>query len=202
MKTKLWIAPFLLLPLGAAVASSQDTKARDASAKSDDPMMEKMKELGTPGPAHRVLDPKVGKWNWKMKMFMKPGGTPDESTGTSEVAWVMDDHYLQEETTGSFQGQPFEGLGTFGYDNLKKKYVTSFISNCGTGIGLAEGTYDPASKTFTYTGEAPDMMSGKYVRSRLVERWTDDDHAVVQSFTPGPDGKDFMCMEISYSRAK
>ena len=40
-----------------------------------------------------------------------------------------------------------------GYDNVKKKFVASWIDNMGTGIQFSEGTYDPATKTFTYTSE-------------------------------------------------
>jgi len=40
-----------------------------------------------------------------------------------------------------------------GYDNIKEKIHCSWIDNMGTGIQFSEGTYDPATKTFTYTAK-------------------------------------------------
>ena len=37
-------------------------------------------------------------------------------------------------------GQPFSGVGIDGYDNLRKKYVTTWIDTMGTGIFSMEGT--------------------------------------------------------------
>ena len=37
---------------------------------------------------------------------------------------------------------------------MKKKFVGSWVDNMGTGIMFSEGTYDPATKTFTYTSES------------------------------------------------
>ena len=69
-------------------------------------------------------------------------------------------------------------------------------------IAMSEGTYDAAKKAFTYNGESPDVMAGKYVESRAVETMTDADQWTMQYFTTGPDGKEFMSMEAHYSRAK
>src|SRR5262245_30131146 len=128
MKKMLCFAALLVAPV-ATFAFVQEKKAVQAGAPSDDPMMEKMmanmKAFGTPGPAHKVLDAKVGKWDTKWTMTMVPGGKPVSDTGTSEIQWTMDGRYLKETSKGMFQGQPFTGEGTVGYDNLKKKYVST-----------------------------------------------------------------------------
>ena len=46
---------------------------------------------------------------------------------------------------------PFEGMGIVGYDNLLKKFVSVWIDNMGTGLMPGTGTYDAATKTYTYT---------------------------------------------------
>jgi hypothetical protein len=71
-----------------------------------------------------------------------------------------------------------------------------------TAIYYSEGTYDAATRTFTFTGESPDLMAGEYVESRWVETWTDDDHFVSQGYKPGPDGEEFLEMELRYTRAE
>lgn len=205
MKKILCLAALFLAPL-ATFALVQEKKAAQASAPTDDPMMQKMMEnmkaFGTPGPAHEVLTAKVGKWNTKWTMTMVPGGQPMSDTGTSDIQWVMDGRYLKETSKGMFQGQAFTGEGTLGYDNLKKKYVSTWIDNMGTGIGYVEGTYDAASKTFTFAGDVPDMIQNKYSKMRMVDKTTDADHWTAQMFSTGPDGKEFQSMEIVYTRAK
>jgi uncharacterized protein DUF1579 len=99
-------------------------------------------------------------------------------------------------------GQPFQGIGTMGYDNLKKKYVASWTDSMSTGIFLVEGTHDAATKTCTLAGEGPDMFSNKYSKFRMVEKTVDPDHFTVTMFSTGPDGKEFQSMEMSYTRVK
>jgi hypothetical protein len=185
---------------GAPPSKPGGGQATPASAAN--PMMAKWKEFGTPGAAHKVLDALVGKWNVDVKMF-EPGQTaPMQSKGTSEVKWILDGRFVEETANGDFMGEPFHGVGTVGYDNLKKKYVMSWVDNTSTGVMYAEGTYDAATKTFTWGGECPDVMAGKYTKSRTVEKMTDADHWSMQSFKPGPDGKEFMAGQLDYTRAK
>ena len=40
----------------------------------------------------------------------------------------------------------FTGMAIEGYDNVKKKFVSSWIDNMGTMILNSEGTYDPAAQ--------------------------------------------------------
>lgn len=208
MKSMKWIAPLLLLPLGAAVAYSQEGKTpegkpTEASAgKTDDPMMAKWAEFATPGAEHKVLESRVGKWNLKVKCMMAPDAPAEESTATSEVTSIMEGRFVQEKVKGTMMGKPFEGMGMIGYDKLKKKYVSTWMSNCGTGLCTSEGTYDAGKKTFTFNGQQPDAMLTKYVPSRMTEQWTDNDHFVLQSFGPDKNGKEFMNMEIHGTRAK
>jgi len=189
---------FLLLALGAGCHSTGGGKQ-----PSEQEMMERMAAFATPGKAHEVLGPKVGTWNVKVRMFMAPGAPPQETTGSSSMQWVMDGRYIQDTTTGTFNGQPFHGLGLTGYDNLKKAYVGSWIDNMGTSIISSEGHYDEKTRTFHYTAMMPDaVVAQAYVPSRSTETWSDNDHFVVRSFSPGPDGKEYMNMELEYARMR
>ena len=201
MKAKLLSLSLLLLPLGAVTAFSQDKKPAPASAPSDDPMMMKMKEFATPGPNHKVLDAKVGKWNVEMKVWSEPDSEPVASTGTAESKWIFDGRFVEDTFNGTFLGTPFQGHGFCGYDNIKKKYVSVWLDSAGTGLMSSEGTYDAGSKTFTFTGEGPDVMAGKYVKGRRIEKMIDEDHWVMQGFHPDSSGKEYMCMEIHFRRA-
>jgi hypothetical protein len=207
MNGKHWIVTTLFvgaLAAGATAALQQEKKPEKApvpAASADDPMMKAMMELGSPGPAHKVLEHKIGKWTAVGK-FIMPGSEPVTENYQSEAKWINDGRFVEETVTGSFMGMPFRGTAITGYDNLKKKYVQTWMDNVSTGLYYAEGTYDAATKTFTFTGESPDATMTKYVKSRSTDKMIDADHGVAQSFQPGPDGKETMTMEITYTRVK
>jgi len=208
MKSTRFLALFAVAAVaaGSTVALALQDKgkeAKPAAAKPDDPFMAKWTEFMTPGAEHKLLDSRVGKWTDKVTCWMSPDAPPSEATGTSEYHWVMGNRYLQGTTKGEWDGMPFEGMATIGYDNMKKKYVSSWIDNCGTGIMTAEGTYDATTKTYTYTGEGPDMMSGKYLPTKSTEKMTDKDTWVGEMWcTDTKTGKMFKSMEIKSTRAK
>ena len=91
---------------------------------------------------------------------------------------------------GKMKDMQFKGMAVEGYDNVKKKFVSSWIDNMGTGIQFSEGTYDPASKTFTYTSEM-EMMPGMKTPVREVikgDRQRSHDDGVVRN--PWRSGKE------------
>lgn len=206
MNSKTRILAGLLLALLATSCNTTPSYASArpgrAAAPSQEQMMARWEAFMTPGAAHQALASRVGTWSLTVRMFTA-GAEPTESTGTSVVQWAMDGRYLQDTTSGDFNGQVFRGLGLTGYDNLKRKYVTTWIDNTGTGILYGEGDYDAHTRTFQYRSEGPDLMySNTYVPMRSTERWVDDDHWLMQSFAPDRHGKEYLAMEIAYARAK
>jgi hypothetical protein len=171
-------------------------------ARQDPKEMEKMMAFMTPGEHHKVLEFKVGKWNCHITHSMAPGMPAAESDCTCETKWIMGGRYLHDNVKGTVMGMPFEGMGISGYDNLKQKYVFTWVDSMGTGISSGEGSWDAAKKTLTSTGQTPDPMSGKYVATRSVETQIDADNWKMESYGPGPDGKEFLSMTIQFKRAK
>jgi len=121
------------------------------------------------------------------------------SEGECESAWVMGGRYLKEECTGNFGGQPFNGMGITGYDNMMKKYVSSWIDNMGTGIEMSEGSVDAAHKLFTFHSMVNDPMTGKPGKVKMVSKVVDDNRHVF-SYYGDQGGKELLQMEITYLR--
>lgn len=171
-----------------------------ADEKKPDPMMEAMTQAAAPGAAHKKLDAFAGTWSAKISMWMAPGTDPVVSEGSGETRWVMGGRYLEQRFSGNFMGMPFEGLGHTGYDNLKKKYWSTWMDNFSTGISLSTGDGD--GRKWTFAGSMPDPMTGKdsTVESRLAI--ADADHHTMEMWIPGPDGKLFKTMEAAYTRKK
>ena len=204
------------LLIGATILPSlaQDTPKKDdkpaaaaASQPSDTDMMATMMELAKPGENHKIFKDMVGKWSYVVKWWMSPQAPPMESTGTTVCKSVMDGRYFISNHDGKMQmpgadgkmtDMAFQGMAIEGYDNVKKKYVSSWIDNMGTGIANSEGTYDPATKTLTYTGTY-EPMPGMVTTMRQKLTITDADHHSMEMFE-NQGGTEVKTMEITYTR--
>lgn len=184
------------------------TTAAAPSAADMQKMMEVMMEMGKPGENHKLLAEMAGNWTYALKMWMDPAGKPQESKGTATRKALMDGRYFMAEHNGKFQmpgadgkmkDMNFKGMAFEGYDNAKKKFVSSWIDNMSTMIMNSEGTYDAATKTFTYTAQC-EMMPGKMTTIREVIKVVDKDHHTFEWYdnSHGPEAK---TMEIAYTRA-
>jgi hypothetical protein len=202
------IGAVLLTAAFVSQDKAKDAKAKPASAPAaapagmDPELMAKWAAFSTPGPDHKVLDTLVGKWTTHVKWWMDPAAAPQESDGSCETKWIMEGRYLQESDKGTAMGKPFEGMGLTGFDNLKKKYVGSWIDNCGTGIMSSEGAFDAAKKTITFTSQGPDLAMTKYVPMRMVDVLVDADTHRMEMYGPDKSGKEFKTLEVAYTRAK
>jgi hypothetical protein len=69
----------------------------------------------------------------------------------------------------------------------------------GTGIQFSEGTYDPTSKTFTYTSEM-EPMPGMKSQTREIIKIADNNHMALEWYE-NHGGGEKKTMEIAYTRA-
>ena len=169
--------------------------------KQKDPqaMMEVYQKLATPGEPHKLFSTMAGSWITKTKSWMEPGKPPMESTGTAEMKMLLDGRFLQQEFTGEMMGQPFSGVGIDGYDNLRKKYVTTWIDTMGTGIFMMEGTANADGKTITLKGQHAEP-SGGHMTHRAVWKIVDSNTQTFDMWGNHGGGKEMKVMEIVYTR--
>jgi hypothetical protein len=173
-------------------------------------MMKQMTELSKLNENHKLLSSLDGNWNFTIKMWWNPdpNAKPQESKGTATRKAVMGGRYVMMDVTGKMQipgedgkmkDAQFKGMGLEGYDNVKKKFVSSWIDNMGTGIQFSEGTYDPATKTFTYTSEM-EPMPGMKSQTREIIKIADNNHMALEWYE-NHGGGEKKTMEINYTRA-
>jgi hypothetical protein len=194
-----------ILTLGLALALCTSALFADDQKKSDADMQKAMMEAwmkaSTPGDAHKKLDGMVGTWDVTVKSWMAPGQPPAESTGTAVNQWVLGNRWMEEKFTGSFMGMPFQGIGYTGYDNVKKQYVGTWMDNMSTAVMVSSGK-GGSGNTYEFTSSMDDPMTGKPAMITEKVTFTDADHHTMEMWGPGPDGKVYKSMEISYSRKK
>ena len=172
-------------------------------------MMAMMMEMAKPGDNHKILAEGVGSWKYHTKYWVNPDPKvpPMESDGKSVTKAMMGGRYFQSTHTGKMQmpgpdgkmtKMEFQGMATEGFDNAKKKFVSSWVDNMGTGIMHSEGTYDPATKTLTYLSEY-EPMPGMKIKMRQSIKIIDKDHRAMEFFEDRG-GSEVKTMEITYVR--
>jgi len=196
-RSRVTLAIALLFVCSAAFAQHEHGTQKPAM---DPAMMKAMMEAGTPGEPHKKLDTFAGKWDTKVTSWMVPGADPMTMEGTSETRWVMGGRYLEQKFSGSFMGMPFEGIGYTGYDNVKKQYWSTWMDNMSTALFASTGALD--GSTWSFTGSSADPMTGKDMRADSKIMVADADHHTMEMWAPGPDGKMFKSMVMTYSRKK
>jgi hypothetical protein len=190
----------LCLLMVVAPVMAQDKKAESKGPSEAD--MAAMMAAAQPGENHKHLSQMAGDWEVITKAWMAPGQPPMESTGTMHAEMMMGGRYVQHHWKGSFGNMPFEGQGTEAYDNMTKKFVSSWIDNMGTGIMMSTGTCDEAGKVCTQVGDTMDPMSGQSMTMKSVITWADNNHFKNEMFVKDAAGNEMKMMEITASRKK
>ena len=129
-----------------------------------------------------------------------PDAPPAESTGTMHAEMILGGRYVQSAWKGNMMGQPFEGHGTDGYDNLSKQHVSSWVDNMGTGILYMTGTCDGAGKVCTSSGDMIDPMTNKKGSMKSVTTWADNDNFKFELFGRDGNGDEVKMMEMTLKR--
>jgi hypothetical protein len=202
------IRRILILALGFVLSASlvaQEKKKPAAKAAPKPPdeqaMMEAWKKASTPGEMQKKLDDMVGTFDASVRMWMDPSKPPEDSTAKSVNTWVLGDRFVETKYDGTMMGEPFNGIGYTGYDNVQKKYVGSWMDSAGTGIMNSICTLDAAGKSMTCKSSFWDAMTGKPSTMEMKTSWVDHDHHTMEMWgSHQPGGKKYKMMEISYTR--
>jgi hypothetical protein len=187
----------------ATTASAEEPKEKAWVAVDSATEMKAWMEYATPGEIHKELAKSAGTWTGESTMWMSEGAPAMKSTTTSTAKMVMDGRYQVTNFKGDMMGMSFEGMGVMGYDNYKKKIVSTWFDNMGTGFMQMEGPYDPASKKMTLTGKFTNPANGIDCEMKEVYTIIDDNNHLMEMW--GPDsktGKQYKTMEIKFTRKK
>lgn len=191
----------------AAADTSSDTPSAGQTEMQLPPgwTMEDMQAVtaaATPGKMHEKLSQDVGDWRGKTTMWMYPDAEPTTSECTSVVTPMMDGRYYKIEMNGEMPGMgPFSGFGISGFDNVSKKFVSTWIDNQGTGILCGTGELSPDGKTLTWNFKYNCPITKGPVALREVDTFTGPDTRKLEMFGQDPkSGQEFKMMQIELTR--
>lgn len=166
--------------------------------------MKSWMEYATPGEMHKMLAKSDGTWTGETTMWMENGAKPMMSKSEATNKMMYGGRYQITNHKGDFMGMPFEGMSIVGYDNSKKKFVSTWIDNMGTGMMHSEGDWNASTKSVEFKGKMTDpSRPGKDCDFREVFTFVDDNTQKLEMY--GPDsktGKEYKTMEIKYTRKK
>ncbi len=162
-------------------------------------VMEAYAKLAEPGEPHKQLASLAGNWTTQTKEWMEPGKPPTESTGSVEMKMVLGGRFLQQEFSGEMMGHPYSGMGISAYDNLLKRYVSTWIDTMGTGVFVMDGTASADGKTITLKGQHAELGGG-HMTHRAVWKIVDGNTQTFEMYGTHGHGKEMKMMEITYTR--
>ncbi|MBS1566730.1 MAG: DUF1579 family protein, partial [Bacteroidetes bacterium] len=161
-----------------------------------------MLDYSHPGAQHLALGTIAGHWTFQdaKLAFVK---------GTLERKPIFEGRFYAVEITGGKLPLPvadgkmkedsYRGLQTEGYDNARGEYVTSSVNNhIGSDIQLQTGSYDAATKTFTYYWES-ELIRGIKVKNKRTLKITDISHYVEEYFEER-EGQYIKVRELDYTK--
>ncbi|MGX5819474.1 DUF1579 domain-containing protein [Chitinophaga lutea] len=183
----------ITLALALLCACPLLTRAQDEAAQ------KKWMEYATPGEMQKMIAMSDGKWKADITFWMAPGSAPMTQTGECTNKMILGGRYQETRHTGTFGGQPFEGIGTLAYDNLRKVFQSTWIDNMGTGIMFMEGKWDEATHSVNLSGRCTDPATGKEMAVREVFKIIDDNTQQMEMYMM-QDGKEFKSMEMKMTR--
>ena len=166
--------------------------------------MQAMMQAGTPGSEHQFLAEGVGEWEGETTMWMAPNAPPINSTCTSTATAILDGRFIKVDVAGDMPGMgPFQGFGLYGFDNVSKQFVSTWIDNMGTGMmtGVGEKSDNGKTLSWKYTANCP--IAKKPVTITEVETITGADTKTLEMWGVDPkSGKEFKSMSIKFTRKK
>jgi hypothetical protein len=190
----------ILLPQVAMIAALAAVGLTAQQGDEKKLFQEYLEKFGPPGPEHKILDQLVGTWGARCKSWTDPKSPPQTSDGTLVRKSVLGGRFLQENFDGKFMDQPFQGIGTIGFDRAKKKYVTTWIDSMSTAQHVSYGTYSDGLFSFAHEEKCP--ITGKQVKMRDTLRIVNADEQQMEMFRQMGDEKEFRNTEIVLVRQK
>lgn len=187
------------LSLAFALPAAAQDAAPAAPSPEEQAMMEAYQKAATPGPQHARMAEAVGTFDMVVKSWQSPDAPPTTDTGVSTRRMVLGGRVMVEEAKATMMGQPFDGLGLHGFDNVSGRWWATWNDSVGTGLMVAEGDCDDQDAC-TFTGSWNDPIAKGKVTARMTSHWTDANTEIFEMHGPGPDGKEMKMMQITYTR--
>jgi hypothetical protein len=186
----------------STAAASASTKESSKESAKESAQARALDSAMTPGEGQKRLAAMIGTFKVAIRTWVDPSKPPIESSASSVSAWVLGERYVQMTLAGDLQGQPFNGIGYIGFDNVGKQYQSTWMDSGSTGMTWYKGGFDAGGKSATMKASVPDALTGKPTPVELRLKMSDDGGHVTELWGHGLGNKMFKMMELRYTRSK
>lgn len=152
-------------------------------------------QMPTPGEEHEMLLKSAGEWTGTITMHME--GMPSMPNKATETVEAFGGFWTMSHFKCDFMGMSYEGRGSVGYDQMKKKYIGTWQDNMSSFLSVMEGDYDEDTNQMVMEWEAP-TMSGEMAPHRSV--MTHDENSYKMEFFLEEGGEETKTMTIEMKR--
>jgi Protein of unknown function (DUF1579) len=182
------------MPWHEAAAADKPARAHAAVQAMDKAM--------TPGEGQKRLEPMIGSFDVTVLVWTAPGNPPLEYKGSAVNTWVLGGRYVQTMLSTVMDGEAFDGIGYYGYDNTTKAYQASWMDSGSTAIAWYRGTLDKAGRSAVLNSVQATSADGKPLALELRVNIADGGDHVTQMWGSPAGGKAFKLMELRSVRTK
>lgn len=148
---------------------------------------------------HKILHKDLGTWKGTMKIFMPGQDNPMEmpitetNTKFGDGLWVMTE----------FDGGPFQGRGSIGYDPNLKKYVGTWQDNMSPVLMTMTGDYDKETGVLTTLSNFIDTHTKKKKFTKSISKHNEDGTRTYEMFERATESDEWRkSFEINYKKAE
>ena len=194
------IAALAGVVLSLAVSAAGQEKVRDAT--SDAAIARALETAMTPGEGQKKLEPLIGTFDVKVRTWLDPSKAPIESSATAVDTWVLGGRYVQQMLAGYIGGEPWSGISYAGYDNVTKKYVSTYMDTGSTGMEWYTGALDPDGTHGKMTATIADEVTGKPKTLELRLTIAANGDRVTELWEQQATGKMAKVLEFQFTRKK
>lgn len=166
--------------------------------------MQACMEAGTPGENHALLAKSVGVWKGKTTTWMGPGAPPTDGECTTVITSILDGRFTKADITSTCDAMPgmiFNGIGTYGYDNVTNAFQCTWLDNMSTTTMVGSGQLSSDKKTMTWVYKYTCPYTKKPMTMRQVEQHVNDNEVKIEFYMPDvKSGEEYKMMEIASKR--
>lgn len=172
------------------------------SAAGNAAIVKAMDNAMDPGEGQKKLEFLVGNFDVKVRVWLDPSKPPIESMQVAVGTWVLGHRYIQMMLSGFVMGEPINGIGYAGFDNVQKKYVACYMDSGSTGMEWYTGTMAPDDKSAKLTATVFDAITHKPTKVEMRLSINPDGNHLTELWEPDLSGKMVKIMDLEYIRKK
>jgi hypothetical protein len=154
-----------------------------------------------PGSGQKLMEQMVGNWD-VVKTISPPGRDPMKTKGTCRQSMMHDGRFLRSEFTFEEKdGTKSTGLGVLGFDPKTETFTSVWTDSRSTRMSLRQSQDKFDGKAIVLYGRTLENGGTDAHRSHTHAALEDEGKTLVhRQFIAGPDGKDWVIMELRLTR--